>query len=125
MKLRIKDNSIRLRLSQQEVTRLHEVGTVTSVAEFPSSRQLSYGLMSSPALVRPSAVFDGDSITVRLPQSTVEEWATSEEVSIRAEQELDAGSPLLILVEKDFQCLVPRDGEDEAGLFPHPHGASE
>ena len=29
-----------------------------------------------------------------------------------------------ILVEKDFQCLAPREGEDESDMFPHPDGDS-
>jgi hypothetical protein len=25
-----------------------------------------------------------------------------------------------ILVEKDFACLAPREGEDESDMYPHP-----
>ncbi len=28
---------------------------------------------------------------------------------------------LTLLLEKDFACLVEREGEDESDMFPHPH----
>ena len=40
--------------------------------------------------------------------------------AITAEQVLDDGGVLNILVEKDFACLAPREGEDESDMFPHP-----
>ena len=36
------------------------------------------------------------------------------------EQQHDNGDVLSILVEKDFACLAPREGEDESDMFPHP-----
>ncbi|GIT14245.1 MAG: hypothetical protein CM1200mP36_00010 [Gammaproteobacteria bacterium] len=40
---------------------------------------------------------------------------------IVGEQSLDDGGRLKILVEKDFVCLAPREGEeDEADMFPNP-----
>jgi hypothetical protein len=50
----------------------------------------------------------------------VKKWASTEQVSIAADESLDGGDFLKILVEKDFACLAPRDGEDEADMFPHP-----
>ena len=47
-------------------------------------------------------------------------WANSEQVSISGEQVLDDGEKLNILVEKDFACLAPREGEDESDMFEHP-----
>ena len=40
------------------------------------------------------------------------------------EQVLDDGAKLAILVEKDFACLAPREGEDESDMFPHPDAGS-
>ena len=44
----------------------------------------------------------------------------SEQVSIEADEALDDGDSLKILVEKDFACLAPREGEDETDMYPHP-----
>lgn len=98
---------------------LRDEGVVRSRTGFPGGRQFQYVLESSPASVRPSASLSEYVIRVRLPESTVLAWADSEQVSISAEQLLD-GDKLAILVEKDFACLAPRQGEDESDMFPHP-----
>jgi hypothetical protein len=124
VKLRIRDNSIRLRLSQGEVASLSKDGLVTARTGFPGGRTFSYVVESSPAAVAPAAFFSSNVITVRLPETTVLGWAASEQVSIEGEQRLEDGSLLHVLVEKDFACLVPRAAEDESDLFPHPAAGS-
>ena len=120
MKLRIRDNSLRLRLTQTEVTALADAGLVSAAVAFPNGAQLVYSLESSPACVDPVANFTDGELAIRVPQQQVQDWASSNEVSIAAEQALDEGGYLAILVEKDFACLAPRDGEDESDMFPHP-----
>ena len=119
MKLRIRDNSVRLRLTQGEVERLRDEGIVSARTGFPGGREFQYVVESSPASVKPGAFLSESVITVRLPETTVLAWANSEQVSIIGEQLLDA-EKLKILVEKDFACLAPREGEDESDMFPHP-----
>jgi hypothetical protein len=41
------------------------------------------------------------------------------DVSLHGEQPLEHGV-LRILVEKDFTCVEPRDGEDQSDLYPNP-----
>ena len=119
MKLRIRDNSVRLRLTRGEVDQLRDDGLVKARTVFPGGRDFQYVVESSPASVKPGAFLSEAVITVRLPETTVLAWANSEQVSITGEQMLDAET-LSILVEKDFACLAPRDGEDESDMFPHP-----
>ncbi|MDJ0941291.1 MAG: hypothetical protein QNJ00_16135 [Woeseiaceae bacterium] len=120
MKLRIRDNSIRLRLMRAEVDLLRSSGIVTASTSFPGGRSLRYVVESSPASVKPAAFLSENTVTVRLPETIVLAWASSEQVSIGAEQHLDNGDRLKILVEKDFACLAPREGEDESDMYPHP-----
>ena len=47
-------------------------------------------------------------------------WASSSQVSMSGSLQLDDGQTLELLVEKDFACLAPREGEDESDMFPHP-----
>lgn len=119
MKLRIRDNSVRLRLTRSEVDTLREEGLVEARTDFPGGIDFQYVLESSPASVKPGAFFSNKVMTVRLPETTVLDWATTDQVSIQGEQQLDDGGTLSILVEKDFQCLTDRD-EDESDMFPHP-----
>lgn len=123
MKLRIRDNSVRLRLTRGEVDQLRDTGLVNARTEFPGGRDFQYIVESSPASVKPGAFLSECVITVRLPETTVLAWANSEQVSIKGEQLLD-DAKLAILVEKDFVCLAPREGEDESDMFPHPDAAS-
>jgi hypothetical protein len=120
VKIRILDNSIRLRLTRGEVDAMHEKGVVRSQTGFPGGRYLGYVLESSPACVQPAAFYSDNEIRVCLPEKVVAAWAMTEEVSIDGEQTLDDGNRLSILVEKDFACLAPRPGEDESDMFPHP-----
>ena len=120
MKIRIKDNSIRLRLTRGEVDIVRDKGVVVSRTGFPGGRQFSYALESSPASVNPAAFYSDNEVRVRLPETLVLAWVTTEQVSIQGDQILDDGEKLSILVEKDFACLAPRPGEDESDMFPHP-----
>jgi len=120
VKIRIKDNSIRLRLTRGEVDIIRDSGVVISTTGFPGGRKFYYALESSPASVNPAAFYSDNEIRVRLPETIVLAWVTTEQVSIEGEQVLDDGEKLSILVEKDFACLAPRSGEDEADMFANP-----
>ena len=124
MKLRIRDNSIRLRLTRGEVDLLRAEGLVEARTEFPGGREFHYVLESSPASVTPGALFSYRVMTVRVPETMALAWASTEQVSIKGEQLLDDGEKLTILIEKDFVCLAPREGEDEADMYPNPQAGS-
>jgi hypothetical protein len=120
VKLRVRDNSIRLRLTQSEVELVRTDGLVRGRVPFAGSNNFDYILESSPATVKPEAHISNNVLTVRIPEAEIESWSNSNEVSIAASQLLDGGEQLSILVEKDFACLAPREGEDETDMYPHP-----
>ena len=124
MKLRVLDNSIRLRLTRSEVDAVADDGLVKGRVRFAGSNTFDYVLESSPATVKPEAHLSNNVLTIRVPQTDVRRWAESDEVSIQSDQVLDDGDHLKILVEKDFHCLSPREGEDERDMFPHPEADS-
>jgi hypothetical protein len=99
---------------------MRDNGLVSSSTGFPGGRRFTYSVESSPASVNPGAFFSDNTITVRMPETLVIAWATTEQVSIQGEQILDDGEKLNILVEKDFACLAPREGEDESDMYDHP-----
>lgn len=115
MKLRIQGNLLRLRLARNEVACLLEHKLVECAIRFPSGRELSYAVASSPSAAGVSADFEDDSILVELPSAVVTEWAGSEQVSIEG----PCNSGVEILVEKDFQCLhKPEERDPDA--YPNP-----
>lgn len=125
MKLGINDNSIRLRLTRTEVDNLRESGVVAAKTGFPGGKELQYRVESSPANVSAAALFSNNALSVRLPESAVLAWATSEQVSLPGEQLLDNGELLKILVEKDFVSATGSDDEDESESYPHPAAGTD
>jgi hypothetical protein len=121
MKLRIRGNSIRLRLTQSEVSQLAEDGRVENLISFGNS-ELRYVIARIGDGQRLGADFRDNEITISVPAATVSEWANSERVGIEAAQTIDE-SELQILIEKDFACLKPRDGEDDGDTFANPLAA--
>ncbi len=119
MKLRILENSIRIRVTQAELSRVVTEGLVRQQVDFGSGAPLVYELRCV-ADGETRARFREGCVSVRVPRAAVEQWTRPEEVSIRGRQALPGGASLKILVEKDFQCLVPREGEDQSVFFPNP-----
>jgi hypothetical protein len=122
MKLRIRGDSLRLRLSQGDVGRLVEEGQVTSTTHFAPGvdGRLACTLLADATAVVLAAELEARTIRVRMPVDLVTLLADTEEVGVRAEQDAGEGRTLLILVEKDFECIAPRVGEPESDGFPNP-----
>ena len=125
MKLRIRGDSMRLRLKRGEVDQLAAGASIVEETHFPGA-VLTYRLdVSKNSSI--SATFDNGSLVISLPKSKVLDWASSDEVSLHAEQELSGSGALSLLIEKDFKCLEPghhRDCEDDEDTFPHPRAQS-
>ncbi len=125
MKLRVLDNSIRLRLTRTEVDLVRTDGLVRGRVPLAGGNNFDYVLESSPATVKPEAHISNNVLTVRVPEAEILSWSGSDDVSIAATQDLADGVELKILVEKDFACLAPREGEDETDMYPHPMAGKE
>ncbi len=120
MKLRIRGNSIRLRVTQGELQQIGNREAVSDQIRFGSNDALVYRLQASDQVSVAEARFGGQTIDVLLPAAQARHWAESNDVGISASQALDGDETLSILVEKDFACLQPRQGEDESDMFVNP-----
>jgi hypothetical protein len=119
MKLRIRGNSVRIRVSKSELDQLAQTGAAEDAAWFGPDAVLRYRLESSrDGALR--ANFAKDVVSVTIPQAEIERWLAPDEVSIRGEQPSGNGVALKILVEKDYECLAPRADEDDGDLFANP-----
>jgi len=120
MKLRIQGNSLRIRITQPELTRFGTEGRVAEVIRFGLGRRLTYALEVSDSAGRLTVLFDDDRLTVWVPSAKAETWVRSDLVSLEGEQPIEGEDVLTILVEKDFQCLHQRPEERDAEAFLHP-----
>jgi len=119
MKLRIHENSIRLRLSQSDVEEFAERSLVAACLKFADGGRLSYALIASDAVSGSEARFEDGTITVLVPKTGADEWVNSDAVAITDEPARET-SGMKIIVEKDFACLHKRAGLDDADTFPNP-----
>ena len=122
MKLRIKGATLRLRLTRGEVDALAQEGVVEERVPFAANVNLIYRLRRDPQVQEISASYRNGVVEVRVPESTAQQWCTSELVTLAHAQPLPEGA-LQITLEKDFACLAPRTDEDESDNFPHPEAA--
>ena len=100
-------------------------GLVRGRVPFAGRNNFDYVLESSPASVKAEAHISNNVLTVRVPEAQIISWSDSDEVLIASNQILDGGDEFSILVEKDFACLAPREGEDETDMYPHPEAGTE
>jgi hypothetical protein len=117
MKLRLRGDSIRLRLTQSEVRSIGDGTPVEETTSFAAGQAFTYALTHGHKV---GATFTGGRLEVSVPAEIARRWATSDEIGIEGEQDAGDGRVLRIMVEKDFACLKPREGEDQGDAFPHP-----
>lgn len=121
MKLRIKGNSIRFRLTRSEVAEFAQTGKFGETSFFGPGPddQLIYSIEAT-ANDSLSASFRGGRLTVHIPQHLADEWTSTENVGIEGVS-IGSNGEIHILIEKDFVCLT-RDDEDPNENYPHPKG---
>ena len=124
MKLRIKGDSLRLRLTRSEVDQLATAGQVEDRIHFGAGSALTYRLSRDTKGRELNASFSAGLIDVRVPAAMAREWCATDEVTLTGVQNTGDAS-LRILVEKDFACLKPRENEDESDHFPHPKATQQ
>ena len=117
MKIRIEDNSVRLRLKRSEVDQLAANGSLKSSTRFPENT-FEYAVESSPDVTDLQAAYSKGCITVKVPERWIRNWPDSPKVGFGSQIEL-GGAVLDILVEKDFVCL-DRNLADQTDQYPNP-----
>jgi len=115
MKLRIKGNSIRFRLTKPEVERFANDGTIKEETHF-GNRVLAYVLQRTTGAAI-TAAFDLDTITLYMPGDMAEEWTGTERVGFE-----NVWGNLSLSIEKDFKCL-DEVSEDQGDNYPNPLAA--
>jgi hypothetical protein len=125
MKLRIKGNSLRIRVSRSEVARLLASDCLKETVHFTpeAGAKFTYALQRETLLSRTSVQYTENKVTILIPADQANEWGTTDQVGIAEEISLGNLGSLAILIEKDFACLDRSDEENE-DTFPNPNAGT-
>ena len=121
MKLRIKGNSLRLRVMPSEAKQLLRDGAIREHVQLTANPKdrLMYAVISSLSGATTTVAYQSGNITVSVPEVQLKNWAGSEEVGVYADVALGDDRILSVTIEKDFACLDRSDAENE-DTFPNP-----
>ena len=118
MKLRFRNNSVRLRVNRNEVSNLARGAVLQEEVQFPGGARISYTLESSPS-PSPGASFRDGVIRIAAPRPQIASWANSDSIGIYFD--LPAGASVLrVAIEKDLECIDGPPEERDPAAFPRP-----
>ena len=121
MKIRIKDNFIRYRLTQSEVRALADTGRLEAETRFgPDEHQvLRYVIATKEDIEGLQADFSQHCITLYLSAPAAKNWPNEDRVGFEHTLQVTPESTLFLLLEKDFVCL-DEVAEDQSDNYPNP-----
>ncbi|QNF33414.1 hypothetical protein HUW51_12035 [Adhaeribacter swui] len=105
MKLRIQGNSLRLRLSEAEVTQFADTGQVEETITFsPDTTNALRYLLQQTSDKEVSVRFTNNLITVSIPEAMAKKWTDTNLVGFDDLIDVGKEKQLRIIVEKDLDC---------------------
>jgi hypothetical protein len=125
MKLRIKGNSLRVRVSRSEIVRFLAGDALEETVQFtPEARaKFTYALQQDRLLGRPTVQYVENRVAILIPADHANAWGTTDQVGIAEDISLGNLGSLALLIEKDFACL-DRSDEDNQDTFPNPNAGT-
>ena len=117
MKIRIKGDSIRFRLTRTEVEALCKNGYFEEVTHLKGAF-FSYAVRTAESAGM-TARFKDNGITLYIDNGLVDGWESNDRVGFEHVEETSGTSQLHLLLEKDFVCL-DRRLEDQSDNYPNP-----
>jgi hypothetical protein len=112
MKIRIKGNSLRYRLTRSDINTLATHQSLSESTNFGGQSLIYCIKVNNEEKLR--ATFVDQTITLFMSESMIRNFTETDQVGFNGESEA-----LHLLVEKDFTCLDSVD-EDQSDNFPNP-----
>jgi hypothetical protein len=121
MKIRIKGNFLRYRLTQTEVQTLANTGTLVEETHFGpgADQKLAYAIVVKDGLEHLDADFQNNRINLYVPSEQAKNWPGEERVGFSHTKQISPDTTLFLLLEKDFVCLDDT-AEDQSDNYPNP-----
>ncbi len=117
MKIRIKGNSIRFRLTRSEVETLCDKGSIEEIVQF-GEQELTYAVQRSQVEFM-EASYKDNTIVLHISELKIQGWEVNETVGFESTVTTSSNTTLQLLLEKDFVCLDERL-EDQSDNYPNP-----
>ena len=118
MKLRFRENSLRLRVNRREVDALASGERIQQRVAFPGNTCLTY-ILEPDALDEPEATFRQQVIRIRAPVEALENWAKTDAIGLYFELPT-GGAMLKVAIEKDLECVDAPLEERDLDAFSRP-----
>jgi len=118
MKIRIKGNSIRYRLTKTEVETFCKTGYCVETTDFGNTI-FTYALKAMEGIATIDAQFQSDTITLFLNKNKSKNWFQTSQIGFSHNIKRTHGTALTLLIEKDFVCM-DETVEDQADNYPNP-----
>jgi hypothetical protein len=118
MKIRIKGDSIRFRLTQTEVKELSENGEIYDSTNF-GNLKLSYSVVLNKNIDNLNVRFENNGIILEMPVSIGKYWYTNDIITFDHNFITSKKNELYLLLEKDFTCLN-NTIEEQLDNYPNP-----
>ena len=122
MKIRIKGNSIRYRLTKTEIDNFGKAGWLEEKTEFINDHSFHYRLERKAGINNLEAFFSGNRICIFIPENFSTEWINTDVIGFNHKMDIGDSKELFLLIEKDFVCLDD-SFEDQSDNFPNPNKA--
>lgn len=125
MKLRIQSDSLRLRLSVDEILQLKTNGRLEETIYFGNEEHqwLTYSLETVNDIQTVTATFEKARITIGLPEDLSQQWFETDLVGIEGEKEFADNRVLSIVVEKDLARRSKKNGIGQSEKIARINGA--
>jgi hypothetical protein len=118
MKLRLRGNSVRLRVNQREVEALAAGRALSEGVRFPAGNSFVYTLEPSTGST-PEISFRDGVIRVAAPGPAIREWASNDSIGLYFDVPGN-GSSVKVTIEKDLECV--NEPAEERDPYAYPRG---
>lgn len=119
MKIRIKNNSVRLRLSKPDLDQFGKEGYIEEKTEFPGST-FTYAIQKLFDGKTLDASFIDQKLTIFVPKHIVQEWTDTDVIGYNHTLSAADNQTLFLLIEKDFKCTDGDTVDDQSEYFDNP-----
>ncbi len=119
MKIRIKGNAVRFRLSKPEVDLFAAEGYLEEETAFINST-FTYAVQKLFDGKSLDASFTDQKLTLFVPSKIMHQWTTTDITGFNYDLPVGEGKILSLLLEKDFKCVDGEVTEDQSDYYDNP-----